>query len=515
MSETLHGLLEASARKFPERIAVEDPDAGKEIRYDELDARSSDIARILSLASVKQGDRVGIYVPKSIGSLTAIFGALKAGAGYVPVDPDAPPQRNAFVFQDCNAAAIIVERSRIANLQEHYGGNELREIARLDQLDRYGLELTVLQPQGQRPGDVAPPDGLSYILYTSGSTGNPKGVIHTHASALAFVRWCAEAYPPTHEDKFSSHAPFHFDLSILDIYVPIMAGGTVVLLSESLGKTPRALAQVISISRVTVWYSTPSILRLLLEHGGIGDHDYSALRIVYFAGEVFPVKHLRALTQRWPHPRYVNLYGPTETNVCTYYEVELPVPEDRAEAYPIGRVCSDDVAKVMDDDGVEAKKGEPGELFVTGGSVMQGYWNLPERNERAFWIDSNGLKWHRTGDVVIESDDGVYLYHGRRDRMVKRRGYRVELGEIESALYRHESITEAAVIAAPDEQNGVSIRAFHNWNGETPPSLIGLKQFCSKNLPMYMIPDKFTALESLPKTSTDKIDYQRLKGMAQ
>jgi acyl-coenzyme A synthetase/AMP-(fatty) acid ligase len=153
-------------------------------------------------------------------------------------------------------------------------------------------------------------------------------------------------------------------------------------------------------------------------------------------------------------------------------------------------------------------------LFVNGGSVMQGYWNLPERNERAFWIDSNAVKWHRTGDVVVESDDGVYLYHGRRDRMVKRRGYRVELGEIESALYRHESITEAAVIALPDEQNGVSIRAFHNWNGTTPPSLIGLKQFCSKNLPMYMIPDKFTALDALPKTSTDKIDYQRLKGLA-
>jgi L-proline---[L-prolyl-carrier protein] ligase len=214
---------------------------------------------------------------------------------------------------------------------------------------------------------------------------------------------------------------------------------------------------------------------------------------------------------RWPKPAYDNLYGPTETNVCTYYKVPASLPEDREDSLPIGRACSDDLTRVTQTDGSEAPRGSEGELLVAGGSVMLGYWNLPELNAAAFQ-EADGRTWYRTGDVVREDEAGDYIFLGRRDRMIKRRGFRVELGEIEAALHRHPAIPEAAVIATTTSEGDVRVHAFISWSEAGRPSIVELKQFSSRNLPLYMVPDQFSVLPELPKTSTDKIDYQRLKG---
>jgi len=332
----------------------------------------------------------------------------------------------------------------------------------------------------------------------------------SHRNGTSFVNWCIDTFQPRRSDRFSSHAPLHFDLSILDIYTAFASGGTLVLVSEETGKDPARLADLISKSRISVWYSAPSILTLLVQYGDLQKYDYSSLRMLLFAGEVFPVKHLRALKSLLPKPQYFNLYGPTETNVCTFYEIPSDIPAERTEPFPIGRVCSHLEAKVFDEDGREVLKGERGELCIQGPSVMQGYWNLPEQTGRAFW-GASGERWYRTGDIIVEEPDGDYVLIGRRDRMVKRRGYRVELGEIEAALYRHPTVKEAAVIALADPDSGVRIRAFVSCQDGKRPSIIEMKQFCMGILPPYMIPDLFSFKDSLPKTSTDKIDYQTLK----
>jgi amino acid adenylation domain-containing protein len=506
-------LLSRSAARFPEHVAVVDP-ARAAITYRDLDARAEQLCAQLCEAGVGPGDRVGIYAPKSPGSVIAIFAVLKAGAAYVPVDPLAPPARNAYIFTDCAVKAMLIDAPLVDALRAALPEVTLTVAAGLDQDDALGCYLQVLLPgwRAQHTTDPAAQD-LAYILYTSGSTGRPKGVMHRHASALAFIDWCAAEFAPDEHDRFSSHAPFHFDLSILDLYVPIAHGARVVLIGEELGKQPLRLAPLIAEHRLTVWYSTPSILRLLVEFGRLDAVDCQSLRLVLFAGEVFPVKHLRALQARWPHPAYYNLYGPTETNVCTFHRVSGVVPESRTEPLPIGIACSGDRTRVVDKQDRVLARGAEGELLVSGGSVMAGYWNLPEQNARAFVRDEEGVLWYRTGDVVREEADGHYTYLGRRDRMVKRRGFRVELGEIEAVLYRHGEIAEVAVIAAPDEESGVQLRAFLCWSGQARPSQIALRRFASENLPAYMVPDRFIVLPALPKTSTDKTDYQQLEAL--
>jgi len=514
-TSSLDQLLTESAARRPAHPAVEE--AEYSITYADLAALSDRVRDRLRQLGVQRGDRVGIYMHKSIDAVASIFGILKAGAAYVPVDPLAPALRNAYIFNNCSVRTAIVEEtfveglnsemSKLGNVSEFIavrgtgGGRPLASA--LSNVTACGSSQVVHAEHGG--------DDLAYILYTSGSTGRPKGVMLTHGNGVSFVDWCGEALDPQPDDRFSSHAPFHFDLSILDIYVPIKYGATLVLVSEATGKDPAKLAPYISDKRISVWYSTPSILSLLAQFGDLAKRDYAALRTVLFAGEVFPVKHLRTLKGLLPGRRFFNLYGPTETNVCTYYEVPSPIPADRTEPFPIGKVCSHLRGIVVDENEELVGDADEGELCITGPGVTQGYWKLPDQSERAFLKDASDGKWYKTGDLVVRDIDGNYIYRGRRDRMIKKRGYRVELGEIEACLYRHESVKEAAAIAVTDDEHGVRVKAFLSTHGGIKPSLIALKQFCAAHLPPYMVPDLFSFYPTLPKTSTDKVDYQRLK----
>ena len=367
------------------------------------------------------------------------------------------------------------------------------------------------------PSPLAPcrdPDDLAYILFTSGSTGQPKGVMLSHANAFTFLDWCQETLGPwADDDRFSSHAPFHFDLSVFDLFVSCRNAATLVLIGESLAKEPELLGEFLAAGRISVWYSAPSILALLTRHGHLDRPGSAAPRLVLFAGEVFPVGPLRRLRQLWPEARLWNLYGPTETNVCTAHPIPAAIPDDRTEPYPIGTVCPPLRARVVDEEGQDVPAGAIGELVIAGPGVMRGYFGQPELTARAFFIDAEELRWYRTGDLVVDDGAGCYQFHGRRDRMVKKRGYRIELGEIESALYRHDSVDRAAVVARADE-SGVSIAAFVALKPDQKRSIIAMKRHCTVYLPNYMVPDTITFMSSLPATSTDKVDYQRLGAMA-
>jgi amino acid adenylation domain-containing protein len=516
-TSNLAAYLEASAARFADRTAVVDP-AGWSLTYAELDRQADALAAHLVDRGVRPGDRVGLVLPKSVPSVVALFGIMKAGAAYVPVDASAPAERGRGILTDCQIRAAVVDGHTLAMLPDP-AACPLAAVVLVGGTDDAGpvdaaLYDEVVREARARPALPRDAGDLAYILYTSGSTGVPKGVMLTHHNAASFVDWCSSVFAPTEDDRFSSHAPFHFDLSILDIYVPLKHGATLHLISESLGKSPKELAAFIADRRLTVWYSTPSILTLLVQYGRLDAHDHSSLRLVLFAGEVFPVKHLREVKRHWPAPAYFNLYGPTETNVCTFARIPDAIPADRDVPFPIGFACAHCRPLVTDDAGVEAGQNDEGLLWISGDSVFQGYWNRPAENARAF-MERDGARWYNTGDVVRFDPADGYLYLGRRDRMVKRRGYRIELGEMERALYRHAQVREAAVVSVPDADAGVRIVAFLACADAARPSIIELKSFCARHLPAYMSPDRFEFRERLPRTSTDKVDYQALTRNAQ
>jgi amino acid adenylation domain-containing protein len=514
--QVLQQWLELAFRRFSSRVAIEDQD-GNTISYRDLDGLSGRVRDRLWHMGVRPGCRVGICCRKSIDAVAAILGVLRTGAAYVPCDPHAPASRNAYILGDCTVKIAIVEEQLVGSLQKELTSLDARSVILSIPGASDGTPLRVKLDEEQTRERAArmdtvfsEPDDLAYILYTSGSTGRPKGVMLSHRNAVSFVQWCSETFRPTPDERFSSHAPFHFDLSILDLYLPLRHGAAIVLIGNELGKDPGKLAEFIAQRRLTSWYSAPSILSLMTQFGKISAHDYSSLKRVLFAGEVFPVRYLRDLRTAIPHPRYFNLYGPTETNVCTYHEIPQSIPTDRTQPYPIGKVCSHLSARVVEPDGEDVPLGSEGELCIAGPAVTAGYWNLNEQTERAFLSGHQEQAWYRTGDIVVTDEAGDYLFRGRRDRMIKKRGYRVELGEIEACLYRCPSVYQAAVIAV-DGPDGVRVKAFVCGQPGQRLSPLALKTFCSQHLPLYMVPDLFEFPQSMPTTSTDKIDYQQLK----
>lgn len=517
----LSRLLEEAAGRVPDRLAVED-EAGRSLTYAELARAADRLAARLARWGVGRGDRVGLFLPKGLESVASIHGILRAGAAYVPVDPTAPAVRGAGILADAQVRAAVVNAPLAAELVRDWPGRgPLPRLIVVGEEDTNAIGINSAAWDAimadDAPSPLAPPrlaDDLAYILYTSGSTGKPKGVMLSHANAFCFLDWCASVLGLRDGDRFSSHAPFHFDLSVFDLYASCRCGGTLVLIGESLSKDPARLGPYLSERRIDVWYSAPSILALMAEHGGLDACGYRSPRAVLFAGEVFPIKHLKHLRALWPSAAFWNLYGPTETNVCTAFPIPATIPDDRDAPYPIGHVCPPLKARVVDEQGIDVASGSEGELVISGPGVMRGYFGRPDLNDRAFFHDADGTSWYRTGDLVIDDGQGCFAFHGRRDRMVKKRGYRIELGEIESALYRHNDVDRAAVIARADE-SGVSIDAFVSVKPERKASIIAMKRHCTVYLPHYMVPDRIKFLNSLPTTSTDKVDYQGLKTLTE
>jgi amino acid adenylation domain-containing protein len=520
MARHLAEYLEASAARHPHRTAVVDPH-GQSLTYAELDRQADSLASFLASRGVSRGDRVGIVLPKGLPAVVSIFGVLKAGAAYVPVDSTAPADRGRRILTDCAIRALIVDAGCVDVAPQGEPGGALAAVivtgsasADLPNVTKWECAVDASDTTaGLKPrlhSDARDPSDLAYILYTSGSTGMPKGAMITHGNAISFIDWCSEAFAPDPDDRFSNHAPFHFDASVVDIYLSMKHGASVHLISDDLGRSPKELARFVADRRLTVWFSTPWILSLLVQFGQLGAHDASALRLVLFGGEVFPVKHLRELKRHWRSAVYYNLYGPTEITVaCTASRIPDVVPEDREAPYPIGFPCTHCKALVLDADGREVYADGEGVLYISGPSVFSGYWSRPAETAAVF-LERNGIRWYNTGDVVRFDPAEGFTYVARQDRMVKRRGYRIELGEIESALYAHPRLREAAVVSMPDADAGVKVIAFVSSDDVLPPSIVELKTFCATKVPAYMSPDRFVFRDRLPRTSSDKIDYQSL-----
>ncbi len=511
----LPGLVDRVAEHDSDRPAVRCFD--ERLTYGELVRQANGLATVLIDQGVRRGDRVGVLMNKSARCAIAIHGIMKAAGAYVPLDPSAPPSRLGLIARDCGIRHIVAQTHRPAILRETLRESPQVECVVCDQPVGRPVRGITWEQALQAQSDIAPDVGvgehdLAYILYTSGSTGVPKGIAHTHHSGLGFAAAAATAYGFTHEDRVTNHAPLHFDLSTLDYFAAAHAGAATIVIPEMHMRIAASLSELIEAQAVTVLYCVPFALTQLLLHGALDQRDLSALRWVLFAGEPMPVKHLRGLMAELPHTRFANIYGPTETNGCTHYIVP-PTLSESDEPLPIGQPYPGTEALVVDAADNLVPPGEPGELLIHGPTTMLEYWQRPDLTaERTSRVDTgDGEKaYHRTGDLVRIGPDGNFAFLGRKDRQVKVRGHRVELDEIEAVLSAHPLVSEAAAYTVPSGDGTMQvIAAVTSPDGQPDPA--ELARFVGQRLPPYAVPSRIEIRETFPRTSTGKLDRLRLE----
>jgi amino acid adenylation domain-containing protein len=480
----LHHWLRHTAEKQGRSPAIVEDE--KVTTFSRLFEDAVSLSQALIARGLSKGDRVALVLPKTTEAITSLFAALMAGAIYVPIQPRWPAERIQTTMNECTPRFIIKATEN---------GLVIMDCAKGEQFSRRDLAAT----QRSCPEPEIAPDDPAFILFTSGSTGRPKGVVISHRAAGAFVKWSAEEFQLCPEDRIACPSPLSFDLSTFDIFNMALLGATCVLVPDQIVWMPRFLTQFVREQRITVWYSVPSILAGMLNDGGFARCNYPDLRLILFAGEVFAGRNVAQLQAIVPHALCANLYGPTETNVITWYRV--PSGFDPSVPIPIGKACP--YAELVMDP-------SSGALLARGESLMTGYWNRPQETEQAF-VTISGGRFYCTGDRVTLTESGDYVFLDRLDRQVKRRGFRIELGEIEAALLRHAEVLEAAAIACQNPDAQTTIAAFVRRRPGSTLSLVDMKTFLAQILPAYSIPEHVFFVEVMPKGSRGKIDYAALK----
>lgn len=502
----LHHLLEEAALRAPERLAL--IDRKTQWTYAELDAGAEQVADALAAVGVGVGDRVAIYAEKSAWAVAALYGISKLGAAYVPLDVAAPVARNQVILERADVAALVTSAAKSGDLAAF--GSDARWRPAVVRLEAAGP--APAPPRRERVPRFAD-TRIAYILHTSGSTGIPKGVAISHRNALVFVRAC-ERFGFGPDDRFALHAPLHFDLSVFDLFCAAGALGAVVVIPEFFSAFPQKITELIAEHRVTVWNSVVSALALLLDKGRAGERDVSSIRAIFFSGERMPIPLLRRVRQVFASAKLFNVYGQTEANSSMAYEV-VTVPDGNDDALPLGETLSNFEVFLLDEGGREVPGLGAGELCVRAGSVASGeYFRDSERSRDKFVADpeapETGVKIYRTGDVARRDEGGRLFLVGRRDDMVKTRGYRVELAEVERALEELAEVAEVAVVPVADPSIGNALFAFVVQAEAASVTAASIAAALRAKLPAYMIPDPIVLEPSLPRTSTGKIDKRSL-----
>ncbi|MFH0521655.1 amino acid adenylation domain-containing protein [Streptomyces sp. M41] len=495
--------LRATAARHGERTAVIDGTGS--IDYARLDAMAEVIAEALRGADVRPGDSVAWHGAKSCPAVAAVHGILRSGAGYIPVDPDGPVARARLIVERSRPRVIVTDtRARDQWLTVAPGLTWLPLPTGPSAHDPLWFAIPATTPRPPLPD-------LAYVFHTSGSTGHPKGVVHTHASASAFVDWSVAELELTEQDVIVNSAPLHFDPTTLHLFGAARVGAAVALMPASAAPFPAAYIDFCHQVGGTVWYAVTSTLVWLARRGTELLPRLGSLRAAVVGGEVLPPGDVNALFAAVPGIRLLNVYGPTESNVCTFHEMRGPQPLDAV--IPIGRVLPGAEIAVVDEDLAPVASGETGQLLVRGSMLMEGYLD-PEQTARAFVrTRDGGPAWYASGDMVRENAAGELEFIGRRDAQVKSRGFRVELGEIERHLHAVDGIRDCVVVATPDALFSTVITAFVSADGID--EVKALPQLLRDRLPHYMIPQRIVlATGELPRNANGKVDRTALTELA-
>ena len=522
MIARLQDWLRTQAEQRPEATAI--VFHGRPTSYGALDQASNRLARALRAAGCERGDRVALLLPKSPAALIAMFGVLKADCVYVPIDTSSPAARIERIIQTCECRCLLAEQST-AGLVNQLAATGIASSTRVVWMDSGAnvpgvksqffwddVETLCGAPLDSHNGDTDP----AHILFTSGSTGIPKGVVITHSNVIHFVQWAVRYFGMGPDDRISGHPPLHFDLSTFDIYGTIAAGAEIHLLPPEVSLLPHRLADFIRDSELTQWFSVPSALLPIAKFDVLRPNDFPALRRLLWCGEKFPVPALRYWMRRLPRASFVNLYGPTEATIASSYYRVPRCPEDDHDEIPIGGPCDGERLLVLDNRLSPATRGEIGDLYISGVGLSPGYWKDPVKTAEVFLANPHSSnpsdRIYKTGDLAKIGRDGLIYLLGRSDSQIKSRGYRIELGEIEAALHAIPELQDAAVVALDFEGAGskaICCAYVPPRSEEWTPA--ALKVRLAGVLPRYMIPERWMILDRMPHNGNGKADRTLLK----
>jgi len=526
-SSTLHGRVSLASERWPEQTAVAMD--GERLSYAELEAAGNRLARLLIERGVQRGDRVCLLQPKSPQAIVSMLATLKAGGVYVPVDVASPAVRVQRILDVAEPRVVLAGQAagKLAGelrIEAEWGvvdGAKNGEPAdgTADEGHRqrerkgagFGAAEAAAKDDGALPTETAPHDA-AHILFTSGSTGVPKGVVITHAMVTAFLDWALPYFGHRSGDRISGHPPLHFDLSTFDIYGTLSSGGELHLVGPRV-LLPAQLARFIRENELTQWFSVPSTFAYMVKGNAIEDGDFPTLERVIWCGEVLPPAVLAHWMGRVRRPSYTNLYGPTEATIASTYHTVTEPPRDTSVPIPIGTPCGGEDVLVLDEHLQPVSAGETGELCIAGAGLSPGYWRDEERTRAAFLTQpGTGERVYRTGDLGRRDERGTLHYAGRVDSQIKSRGYRIELGEIETALSALEGVGECAVVAVPSEGfEGTLICCAWSAKPDAELDPPKLRKKLREALPSYMLPARWLQMPELPRNVAGKIDRRGLK----
>ena len=502
---TLHKLFEEQAARTPECVALTLED--ENLTYAELNRQANRLAHYLRARGVNNETRVGLLMPRSFEMVVALLGILKTGAAYVPLDPEYPEERKAFILEDSGVTTLLTleqmwQRSALA------GRTTQLEVIALDAEWQAISREPETNPEGR-----ATPDSLAYVIYTSGSTGTPKGVMVEHRAITNRIAWMLDAFDFNPDDCLLQKTTISFDASIWEFFVPLASGARVVLARPGGHRERDYLLDLVEREQVTIIQLVPSMLRVFLEGEQVQERCRS-LRYMFCGGEALPSRLATQLGQSID-AKLCNLYGPTEASIDA---TAFPVPLEQSESgvVSIGSPIANVSMYVLDRGLRPVPVGVTGELFIGGAGLARGYLNRVDLTAERFvpnpFSERGGERLYRTGDLGKWDRERRLHYLGRVDRQVKVRGFRIELGEVESALRAHPDVSDAAVLCEESEGEATpqGLVAYVVFRPGAACGVGELHTFMSERLPGYMVPSAFVSLEALPLTNNGKLDHKAL-----
>lgn len=519
MNYRIDQLVSAQVQRCPDGRAIVD---GVSITYGELQSKSNQIANALIACGLQEGDRVCMLLPKSINAIVNLLGILKAGGTYVPLDIHSPPARLVRMLRTCGPSWLIAHPTSFCVVSQC-----LAEIGEAcmpnlywagDAPEAFGRQLTLSQADIDRSDTEEPPtrvaaNGLALIMFTSGSTGEPKGVPIKHEDLLQLFSWVVKHFRLNSEDRISCNAPLHFDSSLWDIFGALCGGAELHVVPAQTNLLPSSIAEFIRTSQLTQWASVPSVLTAMASRAVFSHGDFPELRRLIWYGEVFPIGAVKYWMERLPHVEFTNFYGPTEVTLVSLYHTLRTVPSGNTPV-PIGMAVPGRRLAVLDSDDKPTDVDVIGNLCIGGDGLSPGYWRDADRTAVAYFEMplGSGDRWYRTGDLVRRDAAGVFHFHGRADRQIKARGYRIELDEIAVALEQLTGIEESAVVAIPSETfGGNRICVAYVVLPGVERRAEELRQELAQTLPSYMLPSRWLAMNALPRNHNGKIDQKALE----